>query len=147
MKIRCITLFDITKTDVNSRRPSSVLDDPVIYNKRRNQQINFETILQIINMRSQPEDITTPVKIMETLKNSTIWGTTYKSKELIPCWAFMFTISHDGVFNDGNSELGSLFKDCDGVPMITHLDEWPKLEAKLSVTVEYKNIHFELINE
>lgn len=147
MRIRCVTLFDITKTDVNSRRPSNGLEDSVNYNKRRNQQINFETILQIINMRSQPEDITTPVKILETLKSSTVWGTSYKAKESIPCWAFMFTITHSGVFNDGNSELGSLLKDCDGVPMITKLDEWPKLESKLSISDEHKNIHFELINE
>lgn len=147
MRIRCITLFDITKTDVNSRRSTNGIDDTIAYNKRRNQQINFETILQIINMRSQPEDITTPVKIIDSFKNSSIWGKKYKSKENISCWAFMFTITHNSVFNDGISELGNLFKDCDGVPMITKLEEWANLETKLNTSAEYKNIHFELVNE
>lgn len=147
MRIRCVTLFDITKTDVNSRRVTNIGEDPLLYNRRRNQQINFETILQIINMRSQPEDITTPIRTTVTFKKSDYWGTEYKSKEPVACWAFMFNISHSSVFNDGQSELGNLFKDCDGVPMITRLEEWDKLISKLNISKEYKNIHFELVNE
>ena len=51
--IEVITQFDITPTDVKSYRRNSELDDAE-WNYQRNQQRNFETILQCISLRCQP---------------------------------------------------------------------------------------------
>lgn len=142
MKIRCTTLFDISKTDISDRR--GLLDqsfDPS-KNKQRNQQRNFETILQIISMRSQPENVSIPVI---THKNHLSWGLEY-SKKISSFWHFTFDVSHSAVFFDGENELGNLFADCQSVPMITGLDESASLSPQLDVTTKFKNIHFEVVN-
>ncbi len=145
MKIKCYTLFDITRTNVSNRR--RWLDesaDPKL-KLQRNQQTNFETILQIINMRSQPEDITDPLCEKINLQRDTKWGTTYQCKEPVPQWSFSFTVSHSAVFRTETHELGNLIGDCDGVPMITELTEWSGLEKTLQTNTETRNIYFEVL--
>lgn len=143
MKIRCITLFDITKTNISNRR--KLLDhnsDPNL-DKERNQQSNFETILQVISMRSQPEDITDPVK---KTAEKPVWGSKIKIKQSM-FWQFEFSVSQSAVFTDNGNVLGKLISDCEGVPMISNLDEMKNLGRTLSTTTEYRNIHFEVIDE
>lgn len=145
MKIRCITLFDITKTNVSQRRRDLELNLFNDHKKARNQQSNFETILQIISLRSQPEDITEPVKQKIT---PNLWGKNYNFKKTSHNeWTFTFTINHSSVFKDLNDDLGKLKKDCDGVPMILELEEYPHVFKSLNISDNYKNIHFELEND
>lgn len=145
MKIECKTLFDITRTDVHSRRHKlDSQDKNTEMIKRREQQSNLNTIIQIISMRSQPEEITDPEKIMIQLTQE--WGNEYRNKTKIPAWVFTFEISQDQVFNNGIDSLGHLMADCEGVPMIVGLDEWKKIKEKLTVSEEYKNITFKLIS-
>jgi hypothetical protein len=101
--------------------------------KQRNQQSNFETILQIISMRSQPEDITDPV--VETVSGSKF----LLKKNKVSIWSFTFTVSHNSVFNDGYTELGNLFAD--------GLNEQNLLSNTLVSTEMEKNIFFEVIND
>ena len=63
-KIRCYTLFNITKTGITNRRNSSKLgpDKDKEWEKLRNTQCNFDTLIQVISLRSQPENITDPVQ-------------------------------------------------------------------------------------
>lgn len=143
MKIRCLTLFDITKTNVSNRR--QLLSEPEDANllKQRNQQSNFETILQIIGLRSQPEDITDPVKHLRSDKK--IWGSKYKSNSAV--WSFTFTIQSPVIYATENDPLGNLYLDSDGVPMITKLEETATLDSKLSNSPYEKNIHFQIEND
>lgn len=145
MRIRCVTLFDITNTGV-SRRNILPDEDSIVYTKKRNQQINFETILQIISMRCQPEEITVAKKILTRWNN--IWGTDYsKTKEKIATWSFEFTVSQESVFHDGINELGNLYLDSDTVPMIIKLDESLDVGIQINTSAGKKNIHFEVIGE
>ena len=144
MKIKCITLFDITKTDVISRRHSHENRVGAELTKQRSQQSNFETILQIISMRAQPEDITEPEKLMLSTKNSE-WGNDYATKSKIPSWQFTFTVAQDYVFHNGLSDIGNLIKDSNGIPMIIGLDEWAKIKNTIDHTDQYRNIYFEVI--
>ena len=147
MRIKCYTLFDITKTNVNARRYNLDSDGGnAAHVKQRGQQRNFETILQIISMRAQPEDITDSEKNMEQAKNSK-WGTMHHGAGKIPHWSFEFTISYSEIFSDGVNKLGYLFQDCAGVPMVTQLEEWYKLDNKLDITAESRNIYFEISHE
>lgn len=154
MKIICHTLFDITKTDVNFRSrydtSSSISGDLV---KQRNQRSNFETILQIIAMRSQPENITTVTKIDLDVKDLDQYdfGYVYSKKYLknvksVAVWTFEFDIDRVAVFDNGISELGYLFEDCQDVPMILNLDETVKLSPHLDVSDESRNIRFVKLN-
>ena len=64
IKIACYTLFDITQTGVLNRSKPAVDMDPEVWIYKRNTQCNFDTILQVISLRSQPEVIDLPVKKM-----------------------------------------------------------------------------------
>jgi hypothetical protein len=146
VKIICSTLFDITRTNVHARRnnlDSDIGDSNIV--KSRGQQANFDTILQIISMRAQPENYSDPEKSMVHL--SPIWGTSYRSKSKIPCWTFTFTVDNPEVFMEDNIELIRLFNDSRGVPMIIKLEEWPSLSGNLNTSPELKNIHFEISHD
>lgn len=108
--------------------------------KQRNQQSNFETLLQIISLRSQPENITIPEIEKTNLKS---WGDGYKKQD-VPSWIFTFEIIHNAVFNNGSNELGNLYSDCEGVPMILGLDEFKELENTLTTSGSFTNIKFEI---
>lgn len=138
MKIKCMTLFDITKTDVSNRR-NQLYEGST--GKDRNQQRNYETLLQIVGLRSQPEDITEP----KILKGLDLWGSSYGSKSR-KSWCFSFTVSQKSIFSLDGDELGYLKQDCNGVPMIIGLDEDGGLLSTLNSFGEYKNIHFEVDN-
>ena len=148
-KIRCYTLFDITKTGIINRRPpvNGSTEQLVRWEKTRNTQCNFDTIIQVISLRSQPEDITEPVKGIATFDETTDFGFLFEQEETEqPYWSFDFTISYQGVFNDGIHELGYLHDDCDSVPMIKVGTEWEKLPSFLDTSPELRNIYFEEID-
>lgn len=144
-KLNCYTLFDITQTGViNRNRPESE-DDLEIWLHNRNTQCNFDTIVQAISLRGQPEDITVPIKSMIKFEDNEDFGFLLENEELTPCWTFSFTIQHASVFNDGITELGSLYNDCNGVPMIKTNTAWDKLPAFLDSSIELRNIYFKVV--
>lgn len=147
-KIRCHTLFDITKTNLVSRKAPLDLDEEQkrIWQSNRNSQLNFDTILQVISLRSQPEDITDITKTIINFKKFTNFGFLFEDEEDQTCWNFDFSIIHAKVFDDGISELGMLYSDCEGVPMIKTSREWDKLPDFLDTTPELKNIYFEVLS-
>jgi hypothetical protein len=118
------------------------------WNIERKQQTNYETMLQVINMRAQPENVTEPNQIQVTFIKDGDWGYLFETHILpVTCWQFEFTVNYGSVFNDGVSELGSLIADCNGVPMLTGLGEWDKLPNHLDTSKEQRNIVFEVVNE
>lgn len=142
--ITCYTLFDITQTGVLNRiRPPADIDiDTWIY--QRNTQCNFDTILQAISLRSQPEIVKNPRKISIKFDVFEEFGFLYQQleDETYPCWQFNFSVQHPAVFNDGITSLGSLYSDCHAIPMIKCGTEWDKLPTFIDCTPELKNIHF-----
>jgi hypothetical protein len=147
-KIRCYTLFDIAQTNLVSRKPPIDLTDEQKkeWQTNRNSQLNFDTIIQVISLRSQPEEITGITKQNVNFKEFDNFGFLFEDEEDQPCWNFEFTISHAKVFDDGISELGMLYSDCEGVPMIRTGREWKKLPDFLDTTPELKNIYFKVIS-
>lgn len=105
--VEVITQFDITPTGVKSYRRHSELSDSE-WNYQRNQQRNFETLLQCIGLRCQPMNIT-PVT------------TFYIEDQKV--WCFQFEVEQEAVFWKDNDPVGMLKSDCDGVPMIVGLGE------------------------
>jgi hypothetical protein len=144
LQIRCYTLFDITKTGVTNRRNSTNLDPK--WQKQRNTQCNFDTILQVASLRSQPENVTDPVLSTVIFSEFDKFGFLFENEtEPHPCWSFDFTVNFHSVFDDGIHEFGHLYADCDGVPMIPIGTEWDKLPTFIDASPELRNIYFEVL--
>jgi hypothetical protein len=145
--IRCYTLFDITNTGVLNRKPSNLLSELELakWQLNRNRQANFDTVVQVISLRSQPENISSVVTKSINFKQFENFGFLFEEEEDQNCFQFDFTITHKSVFDDGIGELGALYTDCEGVPMIKCGTEWEKLPLFLDSTPELRNIYFEVI--
>ena len=139
MKIQCRTLFDCSRTSVTGHFRSAQLpfqdqtgktianqDD---WNFARNQQRNWETIMQMISLRAQPVNIQQP-----TVSSGV--------------WQFVFEVESAGVYslNGDAKDVGTLLNECAGIPMIVNLTELPGLDPKLVTAGPDQNIWFETIN-
>jgi hypothetical protein len=146
--ITCYTLFDITVTNVPNRQRPDIDKDPQEWYHKRNTQSNFDTIQQVISLRSQPEIIRKPSKIEIRFDKFTDFGFLFEQQEneIYPCWSFDFTVQHPSVFYDGIHDLGSLYRDCERVPMIKCHTMWDKLDNTLDSSDELRNIFFKTFN-
>ena len=128
---RCYTLFDIEQTGANTRKRygTKVDESSVLIAK----QCNFDTILQILSLRTQPELISEPTRMK---KHDKLFG------NQSTCWMFEFRTYHQFVFGENLSLLNS---DCSQVPMIL-TPSTDLLSPYLSTTFE-PNIYFEEIHE
>lgn len=149
-RIRCNTLFDVTKTGIQHRNKPVDIDYETWISKR-NTQCNLDTILQIVSLRSLPELYNEPVFKNITYTNFMNFGRFYlhwntnEDSVLIPSWTFDFYVQDVSVFYDGINKLGFLYSDCQRVPMIKCNSMYEPVKNFLDVTDELKNIHFEVI--
>jgi hypothetical protein len=145
-KVSCYTLFDITQTGIVNRSRPGLDDDTEVWLHKRNTQCNFDTIVQAVSLRSQPENITVPSIIKIKLNEFDNFGFLFEEEDMeINCWTFDFTVQHASVFNNGITELGALYADCDRVPMINTHTSWNKLPGFLDSSDELRNIYFEVV--
>lgn len=122
MRFVCRTLFDITPTGVTGHYKSSHvpftdragqhIEDEYSWTRSRNQQRNWETLTQIISMRTQLFELTNPV---------------YTNKS----WQFEFTVETPGVFGDETDPVRDLIADATGVPMLINLNNSANLQPTL----------------
>lgn len=113
------TLFDCTATGTRSHyKPGTGrthdalghdITQPDAWNRSRNQQRNWETLLQCLSLRCQPLNIIEPAVLVNS------------EGEL--SWVFGFETDQDSIFEYNGDPLGALKQDCHGVPMIVGLDE------------------------
>ena len=128
------TLFDITNTDVVRQYKSFLVKDhPTIntkeeWNQAKQQQNNFDTIIQIISLRTQPTVLHAP-----TIKTIKFNGKKQK------VWELRITVEFEDIYFNGVDELGLLIDDSEHVPMIN------KLTSKIEDNYlrPNKNIRFE----
>jgi hypothetical protein len=138
IRIECRTIFDITATGVRgqfreSQMPLSTEDGQTVqdfatWNRARNQQRNWETLNQLISLRTLPENITIPQHDAKTHS-----------------WAFEFDVTHPETISIDTDALGLLLKDCLGVPMIQGLAENINTSSVLEPQGEQINIWFSVI--
>jgi hypothetical protein len=136
MKIRCKTVFDCSCTGVTGHYRTSQL--PFVdrsgqtvktqseWVQSRNQQRNYETLLQIFGLKTQPLDISAPEKTNNV-------------------WQFDFSIESPAVFAvyDDRDPLAGLKQDCVGVPMIADVSN---IAQPLELLEPEQNIWFEILN-
>jgi len=110
-------------------RAGQPIQDLAAWNRSRNQQRNWETLLQILGLRAQPMDLVMPVYQDGT-------------------WEFEFAIESEGVYtiNNNADPLAGLVNDCNGVPMLTGLTEKSGVERTISTHGTDQNIWFTLLN-
>jgi hypothetical protein len=143
IKLVCFTLFDITQTNVPNRGKPTEHDNIQNWTYKRNTQCNFDTLLQAISLRSQPEEISEPIKLQIKLDGSNNFGFVYQGIDSYAnCWTFNFTVQHTSVFENGVTELGALYNDCDKIPMVICGTEIPHLPNFLDISPELKNVYF-----
>jgi hypothetical protein len=143
-------MFDITPTGVTNRSRPTDVSELELWLHKRNTQCNFDTVIQSISLRSQPDVVKNPKKIDIRFDEFTDFGFLFQQFEddTYPCWSFDFEIQHASVFEDGINDLGALYTDCDQVPMIKCGTEWLMLPAFLDTSPELRNIYFKVhINE
>jgi hypothetical protein len=107
------TLIDITNTGVYKNNTGTLLS--------RNQQRNWETVLQVIGLRAQPLDIVSPRSPRIVAMSSHQFGSYYTGSH--KCWKFKFYVEHNNVFGDQNNPTELLEKDINEVPIIPSLTE------------------------
>jgi hypothetical protein len=106
-----------------------VIHTPEQWNRARNQQRNWESLLQIMSLRTQPMNVVPPTKHKDG-------------------WHFEFDVEAEGVLGSefGSDDLAGLVSDCEGVPMVTGLDESGVITATLHAQGTDQNIWFAAIN-
>jgi hypothetical protein len=107
-----------------------VIHTPEQWNRSRNQQRNWESLLQIISLRTQPMNVVPPTKHKDG-------------------WHFEFEVEAEGVLSSdiSSDDLAGLVADCEGVPMVTGLDEAEVVTATLHAQGTNQNIWFSAINK
>jgi hypothetical protein len=138
MRYACQTLFDITATGVTghfkvTRMPfvdqaGQRIHDQVTWNRSRNQQRNWETLTQILGLRTQLFDITDPVRDKS--------GTS---------WMFEFETESSGILGPDSDPTQILRTDAEGVPMILDLNNRSDLLPLLRTHGTEQNIWFAVL--
>lgn len=134
MQIRCRTTFDISPTGTTGHFRSSQIPftdragnkivDQISWTRSRNQQRNFETISQILQLRTQIFEVSVP-----EANNG--------------YWSFEYSVEFDGIYQQDQDSFGILKQDCAGVPMLIGLDETYTLTPVLMPDGCQQNIWFE----
>jgi len=111
MKFICQTLFDITATGTTGHpktaqwpgidRSGATISCVATWNHSRNRQRNWETLQQIIGLRTQISAITDPVTDASGTR-----------------WMFEFETDTPGAFGPESDATAVLREDADGVPML-----------------------------
>lgn len=135
-RIICQTQFDISVTDVRGnfnqgRLPFSdsigtLIDNKLQWQKARNQQRNWETMLQIISLRALPTIIVNSFLVDSEKK----------------IWQFEFEVDNLSMLGSGPESLDALLHDAEQVPMIVNLNEAPGLDPWISIRGNAPNTWF-----
>jgi hypothetical protein len=136
MRITVATQFDCTATGVTGHfrqaqlpmtdRAGQSVTNEQEWNRSRNQQRNFETLLQLVGLYTQPLELSEPKYNVDT-----------------GLWTFEFDVEFEGIFATESDSLGRLTQQAQGVPMITGLLESAQPARQLIPDV---NIFFSELN-
>ena len=130
------TLVDITATGVIRSQDND--------SQERNQQRNWETLLQCIGLRTQPQNIHIP-GAMELELSDMAFGDFYTGIQRV--WTWSWSVESNGVYDLPGNSLGGLLEDLEQVPIVTGLTE----TARFMLPIFYpygtiKNIYIKQIN-
>lgn len=135
MKYMCQTRFDITATGVTGHckmtrmpftdRAGQTIADAETWNRSRNQQRNWETITQILGLRTQLFGLTEPVQDTTGTR-----------------WMFEFETETEGIYGPESDPVQVLREDAQGVPMLRDLNNEEDIDPYLVTAGPRQNIWF-----
>lgn len=120
-KYTCLTLVDITKTGAVRHYNKAMSEDRNVYSRKRNQHRNWETVIQVINLRAQPIYLTDPVKLDKQDLSKYGFGSNFTGMHTV--WEFSFGSEHEGVFDLPGNPGGAFVDAVHHVPIVIKLDE------------------------
>ena len=136
--IQALTLVDITATGVTRTGIGQDLS--------RNQQRNWETVLQVLSLRTQPHIINKPSRMLLTEFQVRMFFGEYFSREQA-VWKFDFTADVPAAYTTDKGTLNGLIEDFKEIPIITGLEETAKFMLPIFYTQgAIKNICFVLLD-
>lgn len=147
-RIKAYTLLDITNTGIvrNFKKdflPYTDKNGNIINSEQewlfgRRQERNYETLLQVLSLRTQPMDIEGPIIIEDDIKKYQ-FGKQYKTQH--PIWMMEFGYETVNALATDDDPIGLLYSDCNNVPMIVNLNEGGNVSPYIDC-VDTKNTYF-----
>jgi hypothetical protein len=127
------SLIDITQTN----------DTSVSTSTSRNQMRNWETLKQVLGLRTQVILLSTPEIIQLNVTNSK-FGSKFTSNHTV--WTFKFGVEQQAVYSSSTDQFGTLKSDFTNVPVILGLRESATIDIPIFCTDgAATNIYFESI--
>lgn len=149
--IRGYSLIDITNTGVLAAykpdaqsfmdNASQVVKDQLSWNRSRNQQRNWETLMQLISMITQPTVLQQPIQ----KKNQDLLNYKFSYTGIHTVWEFIIGAEHAQVF-DSNIPSGRLIEMCNKIPIVLNLKETFEPNNSIFDTETDVNLYFENSN-
>jgi hypothetical protein len=114
----CVTLIDITKTDAVRHYDKGMFEKESEYEILRNQHRNWQTIIQVISLRTQPMYLSEPV--MTVGQELDDFGTVFDKGTY---WTFQFGVEGEDIFDLPTQPGKVLLDDLHNVPVVVNLTE------------------------
>ncbi len=138
------TLVDITENGVlKSEFPFTTKSGELVHDRdslitARNQQANFTTLLQLLQIRGNITWEQPPSKLHENIVN---WrfGTAYTGRHMI--WTFLWQTEQMDVYAFDADRVGKLIEDFDQVPVVNFCKETATFPASAFITQDTKTIN------
>ena len=111
----------------------NIINNAETWNISRNQQRNWETLVQCISIRAQPIMLKEPSS--ETVSVGSL-GVGYKGKHKV--WTMEFGFENADIFKDGADPVKLLTDQLDIIPILTNLQETVKLTTSAIATTGAK---------
>ena len=140
------TLVDITDNGVlKGDFPFKTKANELVHNKEslftaRNQNSNFATLLQVLQMRGNIVWETPPEKTHDLIAN-TKFGTTYE-KGKHTSWKFTFQVEQEDLYGDTSTKnVGDLVEDFNLIPIMTFCKETATSPSNTFITEDDRTIN------
>jgi len=111
------SLVDITAT--------GVIRGGIDKDTERNQQRNWETVVQCLGLRTQPTILQLPEVTLIENHGLHDYGEFYHNQPQ-KIWSWVWTVEKTGIYDLHDKPLGGLLQDLEQVPIVTGLSETAK---------------------
>ena len=138
------TLIDITENgNLKQTFPFKTQGGEVVHDKEsliiaRNQNSNFATVLQLLQMRGNVTWERPPMRINDTLGNSA-FGSAYEGKHI--SWHFQFFTEQPEVYGNPTEPSAQLIDDFDLVPILNFCKETATFPTATFITQNHTTIN------
>ena len=143
-EFRVHTLVDITENgNLKKEFPFKTKANEVIHDKHtlsiaRNQNSNFNTMIQLLQIRGNITWETPPMRINDSIINMR-FGSVYEGKQ--NTWHFTFFTEQNEVYGDENNQVQQLIEDFNTVPIINFCKETATFPTSTFITHDFKTIN------